>query len=262
MQTTPSAMIAKQVRKRRADLGMNREDLAKRCADLGAPKLTVAAITNIETGRPDAAGKRRREVSMEELVILARALRTPPILLVFPLGTGELIELSPGTEAATWPALKWFSGEAAFPHWEERDEHGNLVAEVGDATDTEAWEQGAAPVQFYRVHERHLEEWQTSRQRAAYYRRIAERPELSEEGRAARLRDAEAEERTAQSMELLMWEKRRMFRQVGIEPPELPEALRDLDDETSSLYRELEAVHRQRTERDEFRTLRDERSEP
>lgn len=257
MHTTPSDVIAQQVRRRRTDMGLNREAIAARCADLGAPKLTVAALTNIETGRPDAGGHRRREVSAEELLVLGRALQAPPILLLFPLESGATIDISPGVTVPTWAALKWFSGEAPFPHWEDRDETGALTAEIGNAVDLEAWEQGASPIRLYRAHERHVEEWQISVRRAAHYRKQAERPELAEEARASRLRDAEAEDRTAHALRRLIWDNRREVRRLGIATPDLPEQLRDLDDETSPAYREFETERREKQERDQLRLIRD-----
>ena len=84
MHSTPSDIIASQVRKRRRQVNMNRQQLAERCASIGAPQITVAALTNIETGRPDKDGKRRREVTVEELLALAHALSINPVDLMVP----------------------------------------------------------------------------------------------------------------------------------------------------------------------------------
>lgn len=115
MHSTPSAVIAAQIRKRREQLGLNREQLAERCATHGAPQLTHAAITNIETGRPDKAGKRRRDVSVEELLVLARALDASPLLMMFPIGRQDEVEVLPGQSVDTWAGLRWFTGQAGFP---------------------------------------------------------------------------------------------------------------------------------------------------
>lgn len=238
MHSMPSDLVAKQVRKRRGDLGLNREQLAEKCAQLGAPQLTPAALTNIETGRRTADGKRRREVSVEELLVLGRALLTPPILLVFPLGRGEAIEVIPGKgEAPTWDALKWFTGEAPFPQWEDRDEDGFVVAEVGEPGDLEAWEQGAAPVELYRSLERFVREWQIMRRQAAAARRTAADQEVSEDERTAQLEEATFADRTAKSLETTIWEERRRMRQLGITPPDLPENLSHLDTDQSPMQR-------------------------
>ncbi len=71
---TPSGVIAARVRARRRLIGLNRQQLAERCANAGTSRLTLAALTNIETGRPDSQGRRRREITVEELLVLAAAL--------------------------------------------------------------------------------------------------------------------------------------------------------------------------------------------
>ena len=50
------------------------EILAERCAAAGAPELTAQVIFNIESGRRDASGRRRREVTLDEAAALARVL--------------------------------------------------------------------------------------------------------------------------------------------------------------------------------------------
>jgi transcriptional regulator with XRE-family HTH domain len=226
--------IASQVRKYRLLRNWSVRQLAEECERLGAPQLTAPSLANIERGQVESARRTGRRVLVEELVVLARALQVPPALLVFPLGGTDTIEVTPGEQVLTWEALKWFTGEAPFPHWQERDEDGFVVAEVGELADREAWEQGAAPVELYRSYERYLLEWQISRRRAASYRRTAE---LSEEGRTAKLTEASAEDRTAQSLEGTIWEQRRRMRQLGLTPPDLPENLSHLDTDQTPLQR-------------------------
>lgn len=83
-QVAPSEYVATQVRQRRRELNLTRQQLADACARVGAPQLTFAALTNIETGRPDGSGKRRREVTVEELLALATALAVSPGDLMAP----------------------------------------------------------------------------------------------------------------------------------------------------------------------------------
>ncbi|MEL3944525.1 helix-turn-helix transcriptional regulator [Streptomyces sp. LNU-CPARS28] len=109
---TQSDVVAEQMRKHRARLGLTREQLAEECARLGAPDLTYSALTNIETGRRNKEGKRRREISVDELLVLGLALAVPPLLLVLPLGSEETVPTVPAAEPrAPYTVWKWFTGE-------------------------------------------------------------------------------------------------------------------------------------------------------
>ncbi|MFJ8334555.1 hypothetical protein [Streptomyces sp. NPDC094437] len=109
---TASDTIAGQVRKHRARLGLNRQQLADECARLGAVDLTYAAITNIETGRRNKEGKRRREVTVDELLVLGLALAVPPLLLVLPLGDEQTVPTVPAADPRDpYTVWKWCTGE-------------------------------------------------------------------------------------------------------------------------------------------------------
>lgn len=60
----------------------SREELANQCAQIGAPELTFAVLTNIETGRVRADGTRRRLVAIDEVYALAKALKVEPAELL------------------------------------------------------------------------------------------------------------------------------------------------------------------------------------
>lgn len=94
-----SEIIANQVRRRRRQLDLNRQQLADKCASIGAPQLTLAALTNIETGRPDVTGKRRRDITVDELLALAHALSVHPVDLMVP---GDAVD---GTPYAVTPQV-------------------------------------------------------------------------------------------------------------------------------------------------------------
>ncbi len=112
MHATPSETIAQQVRKRRQLLSLTRAQLAERCADAGAPGLTLAAITNIETGRPDKTGRRRREVTVEELFVLAYVLRINPVdmLVRGDAADDEPYPIAPDVTTTVGEARQWISG--------------------------------------------------------------------------------------------------------------------------------------------------------
>jgi transcriptional regulator with XRE-family HTH domain len=82
MTDTPSDLVAARIQTARRLRGWTAKDLAARCADLGDPQLTAAVIANIETGRRDSNGQRRREVTIDELFAIARALDIEPASLL------------------------------------------------------------------------------------------------------------------------------------------------------------------------------------
>lgn len=109
---TTSDVIADQVRRHRTRLGLSREQLAAECARLGASELTYAAIVSIELGRRDKTGKRRREVSVDELLVLGLALAVPPLLLAFPLDTEGTVPTVPAADQRTpYTVWKWVTGQ-------------------------------------------------------------------------------------------------------------------------------------------------------
>src|SRR5689334_15634159 len=71
-----SDLIAAQVKQLRARRGLTVKELASRCAELGGGDLTVNVLTNIEV--------RRRDVSADELLLLALALDVAPTHLLAP----------------------------------------------------------------------------------------------------------------------------------------------------------------------------------
>jgi transcriptional regulator with XRE-family HTH domain len=84
--TGESEAVAQQVRELRHKRGWSAQDLANRCAEIGAADMTSAVLANIETGRRHPrTGIRRRQVTVEELLTLARALDVLPIDLLEPL---------------------------------------------------------------------------------------------------------------------------------------------------------------------------------
>lgn len=82
-------MVAGRVREARKRRGWQLADLAARCAELGHPELTENVIENIEGGRRDSNGRRRRAVTVDELRVLSDALGFSPadVLNGLPPGT-------------------------------------------------------------------------------------------------------------------------------------------------------------------------------
>lgn len=82
---------------------MSAQELSDACTALGLP-FSRSTIANFESGR-------RPTLSVAELLVLARALQVPPVLLVFPLGIAEQSEISPGEVVDTWDAAQWWGGD-------------------------------------------------------------------------------------------------------------------------------------------------------
>ena len=76
--------------------------LADRTKELGHP-ISKTAIWEIESGK-------RKSISVPELLIFARALEVPPVVLLFPGMPDRQIEALPGWTAASIAATQWFSG--------------------------------------------------------------------------------------------------------------------------------------------------------
>lgn len=112
--TLLSEVVAEQIARQRKRAGLTHRDLAELCKTLGWPALTASAISNIETGRRDKEGRRRREVTVDELTVIARALEMPPVLLLAPLGEEDQIEVVPGQKVATFQAYEWLTGQATW----------------------------------------------------------------------------------------------------------------------------------------------------
>jgi transcriptional regulator with XRE-family HTH domain len=99
--------VAAEIQRRRKELGWSAQKLSDECAALGMefPRSTLA---DLENGR-------RVQLSVAELIVLARALSIPPLLLIFPVGTQEETELLPGITRPVFRAAQWFDGSAFFP---------------------------------------------------------------------------------------------------------------------------------------------------
>src|ERR1039458_8444708 len=89
----PSDLVASCVRELRLRNGWTARYFAERCAGTGEPGITANVIANIETGRRGDDGQRRREVTIEEIMVFAKALDVP-LSMILPM---EDLEASRGT---------------------------------------------------------------------------------------------------------------------------------------------------------------------
>lgn len=83
---------------------MSAQGLADACAELGHP-IPRNVIANMESGR-------RASLPLVDVMVLAKALNTPPICLIYPVGYVEEVQQLPFTDPTiTLRALSWFTGE-------------------------------------------------------------------------------------------------------------------------------------------------------
>jgi transcriptional regulator with XRE-family HTH domain len=90
----PSDTVARRVKHLRRRKGWSARRLAEACAATGSPQLSESVIANIESGRRDEYGRRRRDVTVDEAVGFARALDVPLIHLL-------PVHLDPGATEVT-----------------------------------------------------------------------------------------------------------------------------------------------------------------
>jgi len=98
-----AATIGEEIRQLRG--GRSGQWLSDRTAALGY-RVTRTTISELENHK-------RKYVTTAELMVLARALNTTPIALLYPRPlSGDSIEILPGVKGSKTFALQWFSGEA------------------------------------------------------------------------------------------------------------------------------------------------------
>jgi 8-oxo-dGTP pyrophosphatase MutT (NUDIX family)/transcriptional regulator with XRE-family HTH domain len=106
-----SDLVGERIKTLRARRGWTARQLAERCVEIGAPELSAAVIANIETGRRGEDGRRRRDVTIDEVLALALALDAPPVLLCMPYNGWDHLRITNRVEAPTVKALDWITGE-------------------------------------------------------------------------------------------------------------------------------------------------------
>jgi hypothetical protein len=156
-------------------------------------------LTNIENGR-------RETVTLAEWLVLAAALRVPPLLLVFPVGRVDVVEPLPGFEVDPLTAL----------HWAET---GQLPAPAPCLPERPA-DEDARLIERYRRHRELVSAWRMASGSADAVRR-----HWSGDERDAELARLEREQRVTVGA---LRDLRDLLRSQGLILPELsPAALRE-----------------------------------
>ncbi len=191
------ANVAGEVRRRRKEMGWSAQDLADRCEELGHP-IPRNVIANMESGR-------RATLPLVDVIVLAAALETYPVCLIFPVGYVERAQELPFQELVpTWDALRRFTGDEDIPLHDaglvpDFEVHDNLVRTALAALEEAEQARFAAKTASNRAQEEEAE-----RRRTKY----------SDEAISAKYK---------------LRYLRRDLRDEGATPPHLPPALADVD---------------------------------
>ncbi|MFJ4722972.1 helix-turn-helix domain-containing protein [Streptomyces luteogriseus] len=191
------ANVAGEVRRRRKEMGWSAQDLADQCERLGHP-IPRNVIANMESGR-------RANLPLVDVMVLAAALETYPICLIFPVGYVERTQELPFQDLIpTWDALRRFTGEQEMPMYDaglvpDFEHHASLVQTALAALEEEEQARFAAKTATSRAQQEEAE-----RQRTKYSDQVI-------------------------SAKYTLRHLRRELREDGATPPSLPPALGDVD---------------------------------
>jgi len=200
--------IAQEIKLRRGK--RSAQWLSDRTAHFGH-RVGRARISDLETGR-------RTRIDVSELFILARALDTVPLLLLFPGIPNAPVEVLPGVEAKSWDAAQWVSGEQGLRTDAPEggggtpNEDVDLGPRVGDSATHRLF--------LLRLHDHAVERWEVIDDLEIEATR-------SDGDMSARYRDLDAQR--AQT-ERDVRELRMLLMQQGVQLPDLPAALADVGD--------------------------------
>jgi transcriptional regulator with XRE-family HTH domain len=104
---TVGQSIGKQVSRARQRRGWTQQRLADAIrAHDKTSKLGRGAVAKIENGE--------RKVSVDEWLLLSAALNVPPVLLLLPLGSEDVVEITPRSRIHPQLALDWLMGNEAL----------------------------------------------------------------------------------------------------------------------------------------------------
>jgi transcriptional regulator with XRE-family HTH domain len=113
-------LIGENVRSIRKDRKLSTLKLSELCTERVGYAVPRNTIVNLETGRKES-------LSVQELVTIALALDTPPVMLLYPLDR-DLVEIAPGEFRHPLHAVEWFAGKWNAATASEITESDHLVA--------------------------------------------------------------------------------------------------------------------------------------
>jgi transcriptional regulator with XRE-family HTH domain len=118
-----SDAVAAQLREARKSRGWTGSEMADRCSRAGLP-ISKSVLANIESGRPGDDGRRRRDITVDELLALALVLDIAPIYLMgLPRDTEESVAVAVAPEVSISDPdqlLLWLRGDQPLPTTDSR----------------------------------------------------------------------------------------------------------------------------------------------
>lgn len=226
------SVIADQIKHFRQQRGLSAQQLAKECKDLGYP-VPRSVIANLESGR-------RAAITLPELLVLAKALEVSPVLLVFPLGQADTVEVLPDRNVDTGRALKWFTGESMFTGETYVDHDSGEVGYKVEPEDQDAWNKRGLVVNLFREHGQKLVEWNSANMNAKAHRRKALKADSDTE-REDLLGLADLHQDKADAIAGQIRALRKQIHGFGLKPPELGHPVTGRFEGIKSLYADFES---------------------
>lgn len=111
----PSDVVARRVKEVRQARRLTVKQLAERCAETGFPGLSAQALYNLENGRRDKDGRRRRFVTVDELLALATTLNVAPVHLLVPTsGDEDEYQVTPAKTSTVEKVRAWVRGHISL----------------------------------------------------------------------------------------------------------------------------------------------------
>ncbi|MEU6721796.1 hypothetical protein ABZ897_61060 [Nonomuraea sp. NPDC046802] len=99
--------MATNIRRHRQRCGLSVQGLVNRCATLGLA-MERSNLAKLDLGQWTS-------MTVPELLVMARALEVPPLLLLTPAGSDEVVEILPGIEAHAQEAWAWIDDTPCQP---------------------------------------------------------------------------------------------------------------------------------------------------
>jgi transcriptional regulator with XRE-family HTH domain len=181
-------LIGENVRALRKDRKLSTLKLSELCSERVGYAVPRNTIVNLETGRKES-------LSVQELVAIALALDTPPVVLLYPLDRD--VEIAPGEPRNPFHAVEWFAGKWGAGEARELPDSGHPAADQLRAL--RAYVEWAGKARY----------WANVRDVAATDPSQAAAPLEAAQGALDR------------AMSLMSVHRDRLLRE-GIQPPELP----------------------------------------
>ena len=97
-----AAAVGARVRRVRLAVGISVQSVADYCTNELGYKMLRTTLANLESGA-------RKNITVAEVSVLAKALGVPPLSLLYPIDEPQEVEVLPGVMKTSWEAWRWFA---------------------------------------------------------------------------------------------------------------------------------------------------------